>query len=184
MPASTPRWEMRVARAAYGIAIGSILASEVFGYVIKDVWSISAFFLALLFALLVVPAFAVLGCIAGGVRLWLWAGRTRFSRRQVWCLRFAAPLLAVHGYAFLFIPMMQISSRQEALALLWANALLPWLLAGGLILSDDTNAGPGDAPAAGLTDVPPKGRQAAHFLAGDNVPNRIFAGSASSDHNL
>jgi serine/threonine protein kinase len=149
MPASMPRWEMRIARATYGIAIGSIFAAEMVNYVIKDAWSILLFFLAIVFALLAVFALAIFGCIAGGVRLWKWSGRTSISRRQIWCLRIAAPLLALHGCAFLLIPIVQNSNRGEALALLWANALFPWLLAGGLILSGDTLAEPRAAAAAG-----------------------------------
>jgi serine/threonine protein kinase len=151
LPKPVPRWEVLTERWVAVITVGSLFIGESAAYVSKDAYAMGAFFISLLLSMLVIFLLALCACVAAGLRLWTWSGQPALGRRQSLCLRVAVPLLALHGLGFLIIPMVHGSSPALALALLWANAALPWLLAAGFLAPENPRSAaflPAVGPAA------------------------------------
>ncbi|MDB6115954.1 MAG: putative Mitogen-activated protein kinase kinase, partial [Lacunisphaera sp.] len=128
------RWETRCMRAVWGFGLFEVTATQLAGY--GNAYSVlmvtSLFGLVLLLLLTFALAFGV--CIAAGRRIWRWQQTAGLSHGQKLSLKFAVPLLVVHGYVSLFAGVIHDNlSPSVAAAVFWISALLPWLLAVGFL---------------------------------------------------
>ena len=69
-------------------------------------------------------------CVALGWRLWKWKPEAGLRSAKV-ALLLSTPLVVLYAFACLSMPLFHESNPNGAVALLWADALFPWLLAAG-----------------------------------------------------
>ena len=132
IPGESSRWERRFMNGAAGLGLLEIGSMQVIGYMNGDMWFIMICIIGLLLLLLLTFALAFGVCYTAGKRLWRWQRSADLSRNQQLCLKFAVPLLVVHGYVSMFSGIIHDNSSPiVSSAIFWVTALLPWLLAAG-----------------------------------------------------
>ena len=132
VPGECSKWETRFMRGAFVFGLLQIGAIKISGYMNGNSVFMFACLVGLVLLLLLTFALAFGVCYTAGKRLWRWQKSADLSPSQQLCLKFAVPLLVVHGYVSMFSGSIHdISSPSVSSAIFWTTALLPWLLAAG-----------------------------------------------------
>jgi hypothetical protein len=129
-PVRASRVEVYFVRSVYRAALIGLGLIEVVSYLSKNELITGIDVVILVLAILLTIFLSITVAVVSGVRLGHWVREAGICHGR-FSLRIGAILLGTYGLSSLFGPFIHDLNKPVGLALLWSNAILPWILIAG-----------------------------------------------------